>query len=287
MRVQRPLHAALFPAAAARLGCPRGPPGVLARRPRRCSGADARVRSSPCVSAAKRRAVLGTTTSRARRSASSVPRATAQTPGRTCSWTRWASSSPRTARWRRRATWRQTRGWCEGATRARSRATADAASDSRALTRCPRRLPAPQIARFVRYLAAIEYWQRPDLGHWEEWPAVLRTSSIGCCVAGLRAVAPLLDERARSELGVDALASRGAAALSSRLGEGDGGAWEAEDRHDDAALLTLLLPPLAQQLQLTDAQREAVATSALRLRRPHGAAGRSRACAPLRLGGRR
>jgi hypothetical protein len=151
-----------------------------------------------------------------------------------------------------------------------SRATAARAhTPTHALRRSPRP-PAPQISRFVRYLAAIEYWQRPDLGHWEEWPAVLRTSSIGCCVAGLRAVAPLLADDARAELGVDALASRGAEALSARLGEGEGGAWEAEERHDDAALLTLLLPPLAQQLQLTDAQREAVVTSALRLRRPHG-----------------
>ncbi len=136
----------------------------------------------------------------------------------------------------------------------------------------------------MRYLAAIEYWQRPDLGHWEEWPAVLRTSSLGCCVAGLRAVAPLLPPAARAELGVDALAARGAAALATRLGGGGGGgdggsggaggagadAWEAEGRADDAALLTLLLPPVAAQLALSDAQRAAVVASALRLRRPHG-----------------
>ncbi len=128
----------------------------------------------------------------------------------------------------------------------------------------------------MRYLGAIEYWQRPDLGHWEEWPALLRTSSLGCCVAGLRAVAPLLSESEREELGVDALAARGAEALAPRLGGGGGGdggtahAWEAEGRADDAAMLTLLLPPIAAQLSLSDAQRAAVVASALRLRRPHG-----------------
>jgi hypothetical protein len=129
-----------------------------------------------------------------------------------------------------------------------------------------------QVTRFVRYLAAIEYWQRPDLGHWEEWPAMLRTSSLGCCVAGLRAVAPLLSAEEREELGVDALASRGADALTPRLGGAGGGAhaWEAAERADDAAMLTLLLPPIAAQLSLSDAQRAAVVASALRLRRAHG-----------------
>lgn len=72
-------------------------------------------------------------------------------------------------------------------------------------------LPSPpdrQISRFVRYLAAIEYWQRADLGHWEEWPALVRTSSIGCCVAGLRAAACLLPSDVREELRVDALADK-------------------------------------------------------------------------------
>lgn len=206
------------------------------------------------------------------------------------------------------------------------------------------------VSRFVRYLDAIQYWQRPDLGHWEEWPPLVRTSSIGCCVAGLRACAPLFapassdqqdGERRAADatmsaaggatmsrslsaggilLGdnsqpitseeVYALADRGWTVLQPRLGRppsasGDdtsssqhgangggngwdrqGGsepgrsqsspssaafdAWEAPGRKDDAAMLTLLLPPVARQLGLTPAQRDAVAASALRLRRPHG-----------------
>jgi len=141
------------------------------------------------------------------------------------------------------------------------------------------------LLRFVRYLGAIGYWQRHDLGHWEEWPPAVRTSSLGCCVAGLRAAAPLLvgcedggapppppggaacwaEEAVR-------LADCGWAAMQPRLGgEGSGGvAWEAEGRGDDAAMLTLLLPPLAAQLGLSPAQRAALVASALRLRRPHG-----------------
>jgi hypothetical protein len=142
------------------------------------------------------------------------------------------------------------------------------------------------LSRFCRYLAAICYWERPDLGHWEEWPAVVRTSSLGCCVAGLRAVSPLLRGVARSpgppcaaESGAacwaaqaEHLASLGAEQLVPRLGGAgaDQSAWETEGRADDAALLTLLLPPLASQLGLTRQQRDSIVASALRLRRPHG-----------------
>ena len=194
------------------------------------------------------------------------------------------------------------------------------------------------ISRFVRYLDAIQYWQRPDLGHWEEWPPLVRTSSVGCCVAGLQACAPLFEAAAAQNGGVGAdaahtngvagsiarssstgrtlgdsgaggsvtardvlaLADKGWAVLQTRLGrpppdsdgggearmsggggegrnsEGgqwhpsDGDAWEAPGRKDDAAMLTLLLPPVARQLGLTTWQREALAASALRLRRPHG-----------------
>ena len=187
------------------------------------------------------------------------------------------------------------------------------------------------VSRFVRYLDAIQYWQRPDLGHWEEWPPLVRTSSVGCCVAGLQACVPLFEAAAQNggshgdgaaglarssstgrALGdgpagpvtaadVLALADKGWAVVQSRLGRpppcadgnggearvsgggdegrvsdggrwqpGDGEAWEAPGRKDDAAMLTLLLPPVARQLNLTPWQREALAASALRLRRPHG-----------------
>ena len=124
------------------------------------------------------------------------------------------------------------------------------------------------VDRFVRYLAAIDYTTRPDLGHWEEWPAAVRTSSLGCVVAGLRAVSPLLPPE--SAPFCEALAERGAAVLAPRLGGPGSPAWEAESRRDDAAVLTLLLPPVAAQLRLTQHQRDALAGVGLRLRRPHG-----------------
>lgn len=146
-------------------------------------------------------------------------------------------------------------------------------------------LIAPDVAlvtRFVRYLDAIEYWSRPDLGHWEEWPPKVRTSSLGCVVAGLRAVAPLLasssgDDGANAhsratEAEARELAEKGFDVLRPRLGgePHNPEAWEAEGRADDAAMLTLLLPPIASLLGLTREQRGAIAASALRLRRTHG-----------------
>lgn len=41
--------------------------------------------------------------------------------------------------------------------------------------------------RLVDYLASVEYWQDPDNGVWEEYEEV-HASSVGACVAGLRAI---------------------------------------------------------------------------------------------------
>lgn len=57
--------------------------------------------------------------------------------------------------------------------------------------------------------------------------------------------------------------------LRERL-SGPDGAWEAEGRKEDAALLTLLLPPVAEALALTPEQRSAITATTLKLRRGHG-----------------
>ena len=50
------------------------------------------------------------------------------------------------------------------------------------------------LTRFVRYFAAIRFWQDEDSGHWEEQRKV-SASSIGTVVAGLEAFADLLRQR--------------------------------------------------------------------------------------------
>lgn len=47
------------------------------------------------------------------------------------------------------------------------------------------------IQKLVNYLASIEYWRDPDNGIWEETEE-LHSSSIGACVAGLKAVKDLV-----------------------------------------------------------------------------------------------
>lgn len=48
------------------------------------------------------------------------------------------------------------------------------------------------VQKLVRYLNNIEYWNDPDNGMWEEWREV-HASSVGACVAGLKAVQSLVD----------------------------------------------------------------------------------------------
>jgi phosphorylase kinase alpha/beta subunit len=47
------------------------------------------------------------------------------------------------------------------------------------------------LQNLVYYLASIEYWQDRDNGIWEE-NEELHASSVGACVAGLKAVAPIV-----------------------------------------------------------------------------------------------
>jgi len=46
------------------------------------------------------------------------------------------------------------------------------------------------VNKLVKYLTSIEYWHDPDSGMWEE-EEELHASSVGACVAGLRAIAKL------------------------------------------------------------------------------------------------
>ncbi len=48
------------------------------------------------------------------------------------------------------------------------------------------------VQKLVRYLANVEYWRDPDNGMWEEWREV-HSSSVGACVAGLKAVDHLVE----------------------------------------------------------------------------------------------
>lgn len=46
--------------------------------------------------------------------------------------------------------------------------------------------------KLVRYLSSLHYWQDPDSGMWEE-DEEIHASSVGACVAGLKAVATIED----------------------------------------------------------------------------------------------
>lgn len=84
------------------------------------------------------------------------------------------------------------------------------------------------IQLLVDYLSAIEYWQDPDNGMWEETEE-LHASSIGACIAGLLAVSPFVQ--------VDPLLiSRGKKALDELL------PYETCSRRIDSALLSLIYP---------------------------------------------
>lgn len=46
--------------------------------------------------------------------------------------------------------------------------------------------------KLVDYLGSIEYWSDPDHGIWEEWREI-HLSSVGACVAGLKAISHFVD----------------------------------------------------------------------------------------------
>ncbi|HEX3015736.1 MAG TPA: glycoside hydrolase family 15 protein [Desulfobacteria bacterium] len=84
------------------------------------------------------------------------------------------------------------------------------------------------IQKLVLYLACLEYWQLPDNGMWEA-SIELHASSVGACVAGLRAIQSLVDVDEQlircGELSLKALLPR-----------------ESKAKETDLALLSLIYP---------------------------------------------
>ncbi len=92
----------------------------------------------------------------------------------------------------------------------------------------------------VDYLAAIEYWHDADNGMWEENEEV-HASSVGACVAGLKAVSPLVDVP-------EELIQNGLETLKTLLPR------ESVTKETDLALLSLIYPYNV----VTDEQRDAI-----------------------------
>lgn len=86
------------------------------------------------------------------------------------------------------------------------------------------------VNKLVKYLEAIEYWNDPDSGVWEEWEEV-HASSIGACVAGLKSVRRL----PKVEVSIS-LINKGEKALDSLLPR------ESSDKFVDLSLLSLIWP---------------------------------------------
>ena len=84
------------------------------------------------------------------------------------------------------------------------------------------------IQKLVHYLASIEYWHDPDNGVWENEEEV-HASSIGACVAGLKAVQSLVYVP-------EVLIQYGQKALDEMLPR------ESHTKETDLALLTLIYP---------------------------------------------
>ena len=96
------------------------------------------------------------------------------------------------------------------------------------------------IQKLVSYLAAIEYWQDEDNGMWEENEEV-HASSVGACVAGLRAVANIVNVP-------DELIQKGQDTLNNLLPR------ESATKEVDLALLSLIYPYNV----VSDEQRDAI-----------------------------
>ncbi|MFH1399083.1 MAG: glycoside hydrolase family 15 protein [Candidatus Woesearchaeota archaeon] len=84
------------------------------------------------------------------------------------------------------------------------------------------------LQKLVYYLASIEYWQDPDNGIWEN-EEELHASSIGACVAGLKAISPIV-------FVPPVMVEYGEKALSVLLPK------ESASRDVDLALLSLIFP---------------------------------------------
>lgn len=84
------------------------------------------------------------------------------------------------------------------------------------------------LQKLVDYLRCLQYWQEPDNGMWEE-NAEVHASSVGACVAGLKAVRMLADVP-------QALIENGEKTLAGLLPR------ESETKETDLALLSLIYP---------------------------------------------
>jgi len=84
------------------------------------------------------------------------------------------------------------------------------------------------IQKLVDYLECLRYWESPDNGIWEENMEV-HASSVGACVAGLKAVKILVDVK-------DELIQKGEDTLATLLPR------ESETKSTDLALLSLIYP---------------------------------------------
>ena len=86
------------------------------------------------------------------------------------------------------------------------------------------------INKLVRYLGSIEYWHDPDSGMWEEGEE-LHASSVGACVAGLKAISKIPSIEVPLTL-----IRKGQIALQGLLPR------ESENKFVDLALLSLIWP---------------------------------------------
>jgi GH15 family glucan-1,4-alpha-glucosidase len=84
------------------------------------------------------------------------------------------------------------------------------------------------LQKLVFYLQSIEYWHDKDNGMWEE-AEELHASSVGACVAGLKAIRPVVDVPAE-------LIKKGEHALTALLPN------ESATKDSDLALLSLIYP---------------------------------------------
>lgn len=84
------------------------------------------------------------------------------------------------------------------------------------------------LQKLVHYLESIQYWQDPDNGVWEN-DEELHASSVGACVAGLKAVRHLVDVP-------EWLIEKGQETLNTMLPR------ESVSKETDLALLTLIYP---------------------------------------------
>ncbi len=86
------------------------------------------------------------------------------------------------------------------------------------------------VQRLVDYLGSIQYWHDPDNGVWEEYEEV-HASSVGACVAGLRAISRVPGISVDGEL-----IAKGEQTLSALLPR------ESSTKFCDLALLSLFYP---------------------------------------------